>query len=132
MTNLSDIGRRFAQMRRELGIRRADAAKLLGCSVYTVGNFERGDKNTEGATVLAAVDLMRRWENKERPLPEPMTTVAVETLVEPLDILIGGLTNTLAMLRDYSIPLRSRLIHTRAQLKFLLTNFLSESSLPPE
>ncbi len=142
MENTEEIAERFRELRKAKGLSQAEVAPLVGCSHKSVGNFERGDVNPGGAVLVRAVKLIEQWERElgqsrvresrvSYPAPAP-GVVRIEQFTDPLQILHGGLVNTAALLRDDSIPLRARLVHTRTQLEFLLNNFLSDASLPAE
>ena len=86
-----DIGKKFARARKAEGWSRADVAKELGISKFTVGNFERGDKDTAGTTVLAAVALMEKWARKAGGVePSQLGTgvTKIEGMTNPLDLLL--------------------------------------------
>lgn len=134
----AEIGKRFRKARIAARMSQSDAAKKLGVSARTIGSLERGEHVGESTVELVEMAI-KGWGKEEAPrlVSEPRLpyvihdAIRVAELNDPLEVLKGGLVNTVLMLRDDAIPLRERLLHTRGQLEFLLRNFLQDASLPP-
>jgi transcriptional regulator with XRE-family HTH domain len=59
-------GKRFRQIRRELGLSQSQLAKLLDVWPNTVAHWDRGDKPVPGTVELAMRLLLEKKRGKEK------------------------------------------------------------------
>ena len=52
----NSFAERLTQLRNEKGLKREDVAKVLGCSVSAVGNYENGNRTPDFDSLIKLVD----------------------------------------------------------------------------
>lgn len=56
---LEEIGSRISHLRKSLKLSRGDLARVAGVSEHAVGNWERGQTNLKGSSLIAVANLLK-------------------------------------------------------------------------